>query len=70
MQLSKRFIIVVLVAIVVVAGSIGGIALAQTGSDDSQPRTLFDRVADILVGQEINVTSEQLKEAFTRAQVT
>ena len=65
---SKKFI-VALLATVLVVGSIGGIALANTeNGDDSQPETLLDRVAEILVGKGINITSEQLKEAFTQAQ--
>ncbi|MFC1871074.1 hypothetical protein ACFLYF_01540 [Chloroflexota bacterium] len=65
---SKKFIIVAMLAIVVLAGSIGGVALAQTGNEyDGQPKTLLKRVADILVGKGISVTSEQLEEAFTQA---
>ncbi len=67
---SKKFILIAaLLATVVLAGSIGGIALAQTGTgDDSQPKTILDRVAEILVGKGVNVTSEQLKDAFIQAQ--
>ena len=53
----------------VLVGSIAGVALAQTEtSDDSQTETLFDRVAEILVNEGVNVTSDQLKDAFTEAQ--
>jgi len=65
----KRFIIIGLLATVLLAASIGGIVLAQAeNGDDSQPKTLLDRVAEILVGKGINVTLEQLKDAFTQAQ--
>ncbi len=65
----RKFIVVALLATVVLAGSIGGVALAQTEEgDDSQPKTLFERVTDILVGEGVNITSEQLKDAFTQAQ--
>jgi hypothetical protein len=65
---SKKFIVIALLAAVVVVGSTAGVVLAQTeNGDDSQPQTLLERVADILVAKGINVTSEQLQEAFTQA---
>jgi len=63
---SRKFIIVAVLAAVVVVGSIGGIALAD--DNDSQPETLFDRVTAILVDEGVNITSEQLKDAFGQAQ--
>ena len=66
---SKKFLLVAVLATMVLAGSIGGIALAQTeNDDDSQPQTLLERVAAILVDEGVNITSEQLKDAFTQAQ--
>ena len=66
---SKKVIIIALLATMVLAGSISGIALAQTeNDDDSQPNTLFERVTAILVDKGINITSEQLKDAFVQAQ--
>ena len=65
---SKKFIIAVVLATVILAGSIGGIALANDDADDSESVTLFDRVAAILVDEGISVTSEQLKDAFNQAQ--
>jgi ATP-dependent exoDNAse (exonuclease V) alpha subunit len=66
---SKKFIVVTVLAAVVLLGSIGGAVFAQTGTgDDSQPKSLLDRVAEILADQGINVSSDQLKEAFTQAQ--
>lgn len=65
----KRFIIISLLAGALLVGSIVGIAFAQTeNGDDSQPKTLLDRVAEILAGKGINITSEQLGEAFSQAQ--
>ncbi len=79
---SKKFIVVALLAAVVLAGSIGGVALARTGSGNpagvllaqnvsenvSQRDVLFTRVAEILVGKGIDITSEQLEDAFAQAQ--
>lgn len=66
---SKKFIIIALVAIVVLAGSIGGIALAQTEEEEeTQTETIFDKVAAVLVEDGVNITSEQLKDAFAEVQ--
>ena len=66
---SKKFILATVLGAVLLAGSIGGIALAQTENGDSdQPTTLFDRVTAILVDKGVDITSEQLKDAFTQAQ--
>lgn len=64
---SKKLIIGVVLAGVLLFGSLGGIALAQENGDDSQPQTLLDRVTKILVDDGINITSEQLQDAFTQA---
>ena len=64
---SKKFIVIALLATVLLVGSIGGIALAADEEDSSQPDTILDRVAEILVEEGINVTSEQLSDAFTQA---
>lgn len=76
---SKKLIIIALVAAVILVGSIGGVALAVDNRGNSQPQasanveassnvTVWDRVATILKGNGVNVTSEQLKTAFTKAQ--
>lgn len=66
---SKKFIIIVLLAtIVALAGTMGGIALAQENGDDSQPETIFDRVTAVLVDEGVNITAEQLKDAFAQVQ--
>ncbi len=71
----KKYVILGLLAAVLLAGaSIGGIALAQgnENEDDSQPTsttsTFWDRIAGILQEDGVNVTSDQLKNAFKEAQ--
>lgn len=65
---SKKFIITALVAAAVLAGSLGGIALAHTENDpDSSHSSLLERITAILVDDGVNITSEQLKDAFTQA---
>ncbi|MFC1932984.1 hypothetical protein ACFLXU_05080 [Chloroflexota bacterium] len=65
---SKKFIVIALLATVLLVGSIGGIALAADEEDSSQPDTILDRVAEILVEEGVDITSEQLEDAFTEAQ--
>lgn len=61
---SKKFLLVALLAAVVLVGSIGGVVLAQTGSEDgSQPKTLLARVATIL-----GIDQQKLEDAFAQAQ--
>ena len=70
---SKKFVIGVVLAAVALVGSIGGVALAQTGTgDDSQPKAqqeaLLERVCAIYeenTGTAIN--SEELQKAFDQA---
>jgi hypothetical protein len=69
----KKIIFIGVLATVLVAGAcIGGVALAQDNQDNSQPTattsTLWDKVATILQNEGVNVTSEQLKNAFNQAQ--
>jgi hypothetical protein len=76
----KKFILIALLAIVVLAGSIGGVAFAQTeDEDDSQPEprcgALLDEVCDYyneIANQDPNddiepIDCDILKEAFTEA---
>lgn len=69
---SKKFIFGLLATVLLVSASIGGVALAQENEEDSQPEapinTLWDKVATILQDDGVNVTSEQLKDAFRQAQ--
>ncbi|MEW6034615.1 MAG: hypothetical protein AB1603_07155 [Chloroflexota bacterium] len=63
MPKSKKWLIVVVLATtLLVAGSIGGVALAQTGSDGSG-KTLLARVAAIL-----GIEQQQVEDAFSQAQ--
>jgi hypothetical protein len=72
---SKKFVVVVLVAAVLIVGSsIGGVVFAQTASgDESQPKArcgdMLGRVCEIYE-QETGVTIDQeaLKDAFSQAQ--
>jgi len=58
---SKKFIVAVLIAVVLV-GSIGGTVIAQNGNgDDSQPKTLLARVAEIL-----GIDQQKLEDAFAQ----
>jgi len=71
---SKKFIIIALLAIIVVAGSIGGVALAQSEEEeDNQPKArcgaLLDRICEIYneANPEAPIDCEALEEAFTQA---
>ncbi len=62
---SKKLLIIAVLAAVVLAGSIGGIALAQTGSADNTTSgtTLLARVAAIL-----GIDQQKVEDAFAQAQ--
>jgi hypothetical protein len=60
---SKKFIIGAVLAAVVLAGSLGGVALAQTESaSDGAGKTLLARVAEIL-----GIEQQTLEDAFAQA---
>ncbi len=61
---SKKVIIAaVVLAALVLVGGIGGVALAQTEEgDNSQPKTLMARVAEIL-----GIDQQKVEDAFTQA---
>jgi len=62
---SKKFIIIAVLLALVVAGTVGGIALAQTeDGDENQVETIFDKVTAVLNEKGIDITSEQLEDAF------
>ena len=68
-------VLTVLLATVVLAGSIGGVALASEGEDDCSPvarfGNLIDRVCDIYDGNPEttgDINRDALKSAFTDAQ--
>ena len=69
---SKNFIVIAVLATVILVGGIGGIALADENENASQPGALFgalwDKVARILQDEGVDITSEQLKDAFVQAQ--
>jgi uncharacterized protein HemX len=69
---SKKFILITVLAVVALGGSIGGVALAQTSNDNSQPaaqhEALLDKVCAIYeqnTGTAIN--SGELQKAFAQA---
>ena len=72
MRRSRKIMLVVLLGILVVAGSIGGVVLAQTDGEESPPEprcgAFLDKVCDNyegITGASINCTA--LKEAFAQA---
>jgi len=63
MRRRKKFIIAGVLATVLLVGSVGGVALAQTENEDNtQPKTLMARVADIL-----GIEQQTLEDAFAQA---
>ena len=60
---KKKFIIMLLGAILIVAASIGGVALAQGSEEDSQPDSLLGRVAAIL-----GIEQQTVEDAFKQAE--
>jgi hypothetical protein len=69
---SKKFLLVTVLAVVLLAGSIGGVALAQTGTDDSQLKAqdnvLLDKVCAIYEQNTgVAINSEELEKAFDQA---
>ncbi len=72
MRRSKKFIFMALLAIVVLAGSIGGVVMAAENGDDSQPKprygAMLDKVCEIYeenTGVAIDV--QELQTAFVQA---
>ncbi|MFC2016949.1 hypothetical protein ACFLUD_00865 [Chloroflexota bacterium] len=70
---SKKLIIGVVLAAVLLAGSIGGVALAADNGDDSQPEArygaLLDRVCEIYQEKTgVAIDQEALKDAFAQIQ--
>ncbi len=59
----KKIIIIGLLATVLLVGSVGGVAFAQTeNGDDSQPKTLLARVAE-----KLGIGQQELEDAFAEA---
>jgi len=60
---SKKFLLVTVLVVVVLAGSIGGVALAQAENDGDNPRhELLARVAD-----KLGIDEQTLQDAFGEA---
>jgi len=65
---NKKIIAITLLTVLLVVGSLGGVAFAQTGDDETGQRdSLLERVVAILVEDGVNITTDQLKDAFTQA---
>ncbi|MFC1948024.1 hypothetical protein ACFLXY_08925 [Chloroflexota bacterium] len=60
---KRKFIIMLLGAILIIAASIGGVAMAQESEEDSQPDSLLGRVAKIL-----GIDQQTVEDAFEQAQ--
>ena len=73
MRRSRKIILIALLAVVVLAGSIGGIALANTEDEDnSQPgarhEAMLNRVCEIYEDNTgVAIDSQELQNAFTQA---
>ena len=70
---SKKLIIGVVLAVVIVAGSIGGVVVAADNGDDSQPeakyQALLDRICAIYQEKTgVAIDSQVLKDSFAQAQ--
>jgi hypothetical protein len=70
---SKKFVLAVVLVVVIVAGSIGGVVLAADNGDGSQTETrceaLLDRACEIYEQQTgVAIDQEVLKDAFVQAQ--
>ena len=68
---SKKFILVAVLAVVLLAGSIGGVALAADNGDDSQPKArcgdMLERVCEIYEqNTAVVIDQEALKDAFAQ----
>jgi hypothetical protein len=61
---SKKFIIIAVLLAVAIAGCIGGVAIAQTEEEETQTETIYDKVTAVLNANGIEITSDQLKDAF------
>ena len=70
---SKKLIIVAVLTAVMLAGTIGGVALAADNGDDSEPEAKYEalltRVCEIYQEKTgVAIDQEALKDAFTQAQ--
>jgi len=72
MRRSRKIILISLLAIVVLAGSIGGVVMAADNGDDSQPKArheaMLDKVCEIYnANTDPDIDCEALKAAFAEA---
>ena len=70
---SKKFIIIAVLAVVALAGSIGGVVLAQTGDEDNSPQAqqqaLMEKVCAIYQQNTgVAIDSAELQKAFDQVQ--
>jgi hypothetical protein len=70
---GKKFIIIAVLTAVVLVGTLGGVALAQTGDEDNNPQdqggALLDKVCAIYEENTgVAIDQEALREAFAQAQ--
>lgn len=59
---KRKFIIILLGTILIIAASIGGVAMAQESEEDSQPDSLLGKVARIL-----GIDQQTVEDAFEQA---
>ncbi len=64
---SKKFVIIAVLAAVVLAGSVVGVAFADTGTGTTSGNTLYAKVVAILNKQGVNIDQAKLESAFTQA---
>ena len=70
---SKKFIIIAVLIALVLAGTIGGVAMAQANDDDNNPPqagnvSLLEKVAEIYEKNTgVAIDAQELKKAFTEA---
>jgi len=73
MRRSKKFVLIALLTIVVLAGSIGGVVLADTGEEDCSQdachqEAMMERVCEIYENSTgTAIDAQELQEAFTEA---
>ena len=72
MRRSKKSVLIALLGIVVLAGSLGGVVLAQTDGEESQPGprhgAFLDKVCEIYnANTDPDIDCEALNAAFTQA---
>ena len=63
MKRGKKFIVIAVIVVIVLGGTIGGVALAQADDEDTNPhQTVMARVAEIL-----GIDQQELENAFNQA---